>query len=66
MVTLPDGTKAEVPVWMTEVDAALHCAAVERPVLSVHALQSLRRLFDASDLLDDPAVVQSPSSVGGS
>lgn len=66
VVTLPDGTKTEVPVWMTEADAALNCTAVERPVVSVSALEALRRLFDASDLLDDPPVVRSPPSAGGS
>ncbi len=65
-MTLADGTKTEVPVWMTEAGAALDGAVLERPVLSVDALESLRRLFDTSDLLDDPAVVRSPSSAGGS
>ncbi len=51
---------------MTEADAALNCTAVERPVVSVSALEALRRLFDASDLLDDPPVVRSPPSAGGS
>ena len=63
-MVLPDGTKTEVPVWMTEADAALYGTSVERPVLSVRALESLRRLLDASDLLDDPAVVRSPPSAG--
>ena len=64
VVTLPDGTKTEVPVWMTEADAALGGTAVERPVLSVRALESLRRLLDASGLLDDPAGVHPPPSAG--
>ena len=49
---------------MTEADAALDGTAVERPVLSVCALESLRRLFDVSGLLDDPAGVHPPPLSG--
>jgi hypothetical protein len=47
VVTLPDGTKSEIPEWMTGPGAA-EGSVVDSPTLSVSALQALRRLVDAT------------------
>jgi hypothetical protein len=47
VVELPDGTRSEIPEWMTEESATLGSELVERPVLSVAGLQALRGLLDA-------------------
>ena len=66
VVVLPDGTRTEVPEWMTKVAACVGAQPVQSPTVSVSALQALRRLLDApmasgerSADLDDPA---SPAS----
>ena len=47
VVVLPDGTGAEVPEWMANVDADKGAELVSSPTVSVSALRSLRRLLDA-------------------
>ena len=64
VVVLPDGTRTEVPEWMTQVDASSGTELVSSPTVSVSALGALRRLLDAqmdrgepsSADFDDPAV----------
>ncbi len=47
VVVLPDGTKSEVPEWMTDAEAEGGAELVASPRVSVSALQALRRLVDA-------------------
>ena len=46
MVTLGDGTKTHLPVWMTEPEAAGEVALTDRPHVSVAALEAVRALLD--------------------
>jgi hypothetical protein len=46
VVVLPDGTKAEVPAWMTEEEAKRGTEVVEQPSVSINALLALKRLLD--------------------
>lgn len=46
VVTLPDGTKTHVPVWLTEPEAADAVALTETPFVSVSALLVIRALLD--------------------
>ena len=47
VVVLPDGTRTEVPEWMTKVDARDGAELVASATVPVSALQALRRLVDA-------------------
>lgn len=51
---LPDGTRSEVPEWMTKVDARIGAELVPSPTASVSALQALRRLLDAVRASGEP------------
>jgi hypothetical protein len=51
VVTLPDGSKTILPVWMTEPESASAAVHAGKPHVSVRALESLRALLD---LLSDP------------
>ena len=64
VVTLPDGSKTELPAWMTEAEASVGAEPVERPLPSVGALKALRQLFDALELLGDRPVERCPPSEG--
>jgi hypothetical protein len=46
VVTLSDGTKTHLPVWMTEPGAADDVTLVEAPHVSVAALEAVRLLLD--------------------
>lgn len=46
VVTLVDGTKAALPVWMTEASAARDATIRESGVVSLAALKDLRALVD--------------------
>lgn len=46
VVTLADGTKTHLPVWMTEADAAGDVKLVPTPRVSVAALETVRSLLD--------------------
>lgn len=46
VVTLADGTKTHLPVWMTEADAARDVTLVQTPRVSVAALETVRTLLD--------------------
>jgi len=46
VVTLADGTKTHLPVWMTEPDAACDVSLVDHPFVSVAALDAVRALLD--------------------
>ena len=48
VVVLPDGTRSEIPEWMTRADAGNGARLVSSPpTVSVAALRALRRLLDA-------------------
>jgi hypothetical protein len=46
VVKLVDGTKAHLPVWMTEREAACEVALTDTPYVSVPALEAVRALLD--------------------
>jgi hypothetical protein len=46
LITLVDGTKAALPIWMTEASAARDADIRESGLVSVMALQDLRALVD--------------------
>ena len=46
MVTIVDGTKSHLPVWMTEPEAAGEVALTATPYVSVSALEAVRALLD--------------------
>jgi hypothetical protein len=46
VITLPDGSKTLLPVWMTEPEAASAAALTEKPHVNVRALEALRALLD--------------------
>jgi hypothetical protein len=46
LVTLPDGTKAALPVWMTEASAARDAEIRDCGVASLRALHDLRAFVD--------------------
>jgi len=46
VVTLADGTKTHLPVWMAELDAGQVVPVVEHPFVSIAALQAVRTLVD--------------------
>lgn len=46
VVTLVDGTKAALPIWMTEANAAHDATIRESGVVSLSALKDLRALVD--------------------
>lgn len=46
VITLADRTKTHLPVWMTEPDAGREAPVVERPVVSIAALEAVRTLVD--------------------
>lgn len=46
LITLVDGTKAALPIWMTEADAARDADIRESGVVSLSALKDLRALVD--------------------
>lgn len=46
LITLGDGTKAALPIWMTEERAARDADIRESGLVSVTALQDLRALVD--------------------
>ncbi|HVH66661.1 MAG TPA: hypothetical protein VM716_02235 [Gemmatimonadales bacterium] len=45
-MTLADGTKTHLPVWMTEPEAAGEVALTDTPHVSVAALAAVRALLD--------------------
>jgi hypothetical protein len=47
VMVLPDGTRAEIPEWMTEAEAGRGADVGAEPVVSIAALRALRRLIDA-------------------
>ena len=47
VVTLPDGTKAALPMWMTESSAGCSAEAHEDALVSITALAALHALVDA-------------------
>ena len=46
VITLVDGTKTHLPVWMTEPEAAGEVALTDTPYVSVSALEAVRALLD--------------------
>ena len=66
VVTLPDGTKSEVPEWMIGPGAAEGSEIVDSPIVSVPELRALRRLVDAKTPGKEPGrgqpAVPSPES----
>ena len=48
VVTLADGTKTHLPVWMTEPDAEGDVSLVDHPFASIAALEALRTLLDTT------------------
>lgn len=46
VVTLVDGTKTQLPVWMTEAEAESDVALTEKPQVSVAVLEAVRSLLD--------------------
>lgn len=46
MVTLTDGTKTHLPVWMTEPAAAEDVTLGDAPYVSIAALEAVRLLLD--------------------
>ena len=55
MVVLPDGTRTDVPDWMTHVDAQSGSELVPSPTVAVSALRALKRLLDAQEDRDEPS-----------
>ena len=72
LVTLPDGTKAALPIWMTEASAARDAEIRDCGVASLTALEELRTLVDevragwarstasATDCIEPPASGDAP------
>src|SRR6185312_10905059 len=46
VVTLADGTKTHLPVWMTELDAEGDASLADHPFASIAALEAVRALVD--------------------
>jgi hypothetical protein len=46
VVTLGDGTKTHLPVWMTVAEAAHEATLSSMPLVSVAALEAVRSLLD--------------------
>ena len=46
VVTLADGTRTHLPVWMTEPDAGRAVALTSAPHVSIAALEAVRGLLD--------------------
>lgn len=68
-MVLPDGTRAEIPEWMTEAEASRGAELGAEATVSIAALRALRRLIDALREGDQPAADEDdpgPSASGGS
>ena len=51
VVTLADGTKTHLPVWMTDVEAAREVTLTDTPHVSVAALEAVCVLLDQAHRL---------------
>jgi hypothetical protein len=66
-VALPSGGQLLIPEWMLDEDLCRGMEIVERPTLSITALQSLRDLIDAQPRPPEPSgtIASEASSPGG-